>query len=61
MIDTTITYSKGFIVRSYYLTTPFDDTFMQNVLDLASEMESPIGAKNRFIRDEIHLRSAELN
>lgn len=61
MRDTTISYSKGFIVRSYYLTTPFDDTFMQNVLDLASEMESSIGAKRKFMREEHTLRSIELN
>jgi len=60
MRDTTISYTKGFIVRSYYLTTPFDDTFKQNVLDLARQMENLIRAR-KFMREEHTLRSIELN
>ena len=60
MRDTTISYTKGFIVRSYYLTTPFDDTFKQNVLALARQMENLIRAR-KFMREEQTLRSIELN
>jgi len=62
MSDTTITYSKGFIIRSYYLTAEFEDgTFLRNVLELADEIDGCPRTRRRFIRDEKYLMYAQLN